>query len=72
MRHVRQSDALGPLYLPAAIGETAGLDYGAGSLERDAIQHATPQSEILRKGSSMFVEPRVKPAHALLSGLLGK
>lgn len=52
MRHVRQSDILGPAYLPAAFAEVA-QEYGSGPLERDAIRHATPQSEMLREGSSM-------------------
>lgn len=72
MRHVRQSDLLGPLYLPAAISETVGAPYGGGSLERDAITHATPQSEILRRGSSMYEAPRKPAAHALLRALLGE
>lgn len=52
MRHVSQSDVLGPAYLPAAFAEVA-QEYGSGPLERDAIQHATPQSELLREGASM-------------------
>lgn len=72
MRHVKQSDRLGPLYLPAAVSETAFAPYGGGSLERDAIQHATPQSEILRPGSSMYEKPRKPAAHALLGALLGR
>jgi len=70
MRHVAQSNLLGPTYLPLAIGEAVGANYGAGSLERDAIQHATPQSEILRKGSSMYEKPADSPALSFLQGLL--
>jgi len=75
MRHVRQSDVLGPLFMPAAIREGvmgARGKYGAGPMERDAIQHATPQSEMLRKGSSMY-QPNLDPnALALLQGLMGR
>ena len=75
MRHVRQSDALGPLFMPGVISEqfaNATTGYGAGPMERDAISHATPQSEILRKGGSMYL-PEAKPAaHTFLRGLLGR
>jgi hypothetical protein len=52
LRHVSQSDVLGPAYMPAAVAEVM-QEYGSGPLERDAIQHATPQSELLREGASM-------------------
>jgi hypothetical protein len=70
MRHVAQSDALGPLFLPGAISEQFA-DYGAGPMEGDAIRHATPQSEIMRKGSSMYQPPAKPAAHAFLRALLG-
>lgn len=71
MRHVAQSDALGPLYLPAAISEQFA-SYGGGPMERDAIRHATPQSELLRKGSSMYTPAQKPAAHAFLRALLGE
>lgn len=71
MRHVGQSDVLGPAFLPGAIVEQLG-EYGAGPLERDAISYATPQSEILRPGSSMHQKERMPGVGALLRGLLGK
>lgn len=72
MRHVGQSDVTGPAFLPAAFIENLMTEYGAGPLERDAISHATPQSEILRPGSSMHQKERMPGAGALLRGLLGK
>lgn len=71
MRHVAQSDMLGPLYLPGAISEQFA-NYGAGPMERDAISHATPQSELLREKSSMYEKPAKPAAHALLKALLGR
>ncbi len=56
MRHVSQSDVLGPAYLPAAVVENF-VKYGAGPLERDAMMTATPNSEMFRKKSSEYVEP---------------
>ncbi len=74
LRHVAQSDLLGPAFLAAAIPEAvsnAALDtYGGLPLERDAISHATPQSEILREGSSMYQKDRIPPGTAFLKGLL--
>lgn len=53
LRHVAQSDLLGPSYVPLALGEAVATDYGSGALERDAIKHTTPNSEMLRPGASM-------------------
>jgi len=50
LRHVAQSDTLGPAYLPLGIAEQF-TNYSSRPLERDAIEHATPQSEFLRPGS---------------------
>ena len=53
LRHVDQSDKLGPAYIPAALGEAMFTDYGSGALERDAMKHTTPNAEMLRPGASM-------------------
>jgi hypothetical protein len=44
LRHVSQSAALGPAYLPTALVESLMSKYGEGALENDAIRHATPQA----------------------------
>lgn len=76
MRHVAQSDLLGPAFLPAAMveGMSNGVlgTYGGLPLERDAISHATPQSEMLRPGSSMAQKDRIPAGTALLKLLLGQ
>ena len=65
MRHVAQSDALGPAFLPLGIAEMLS-NYSSRPLERDAIEHATPQSEFLRPGSSM----NKGEAHPLIQALV--
>ncbi len=72
LRHVGQSDTLGPLYVPEALREAVVSNYGSGGLERDAIQHATPQSEILRKGSSMYQDDANPGLMAMLKKVLGQ
>jgi hypothetical protein len=69
LRHVAQSDLLGPAYLPAAIGETLLTDYGSGALERDAIKTTTPNAEMLRVGSSMNKGSQNPILEALLNKL---
>lgn len=75
MRHVAQSDLLGPAFVPAALAEGAANafgTYGGLPLERDAISHATPQSEMLRPKSSMYQKDRIPVGTALLKMLLGQ
>jgi len=75
LQHVKQSDALGPLFGPAVIKEQfANLigGYGSGPLERNAIEHATPQSEMFREGSSGYVKKRDSNSHAFLRALLNQ
>jgi hypothetical protein len=68
LEHVRQSDALGPAFMPAAIYEALGTEYGSGPMERGAIEYATPQSEMLRPGASM----NKGPSNPLLQRLLSR
>jgi len=70
-RHTAQSSALGLGYLPAAAKEFLGT-YGAGPLERDAMRHTTPNAEMLREGSSMYVKPSDPAKEEYLRGLLGE
>lgn len=72
LRHVAQSDVLGPAYMPAAIGETLLTDYGSGALERDAMQYTTPNAEMLRPGASMNKGEQNPLLQALLRRALGK
>lgn len=71
LRHVAQSDVMGPAYLPGAIAEVM-QEYGSGPMERDAIRHATPQSEMLREGSSMNKGSNSPGTEALLRMVLGR
>lgn len=65
LRHVKQSNLLGPAALPASILEAMGK-YGSGPLERDAMRASQPSHEFLRK-------PGAHPtAEAFLRGLLGE
>ena len=76
LRHVAQSDALGPAFLlgaiPEAVSNAALGTYGGLPLERDAISHATPQSEMLREKSSMYQKDRIPVGTSLLKALLGQ
>lgn len=72
LRHVAQSDLLGPAYIPAAIGEAIGTDYGSGALERDAIGHANPTSEMLRPGASMNKGEQNPLLQSVLKKFLGQ
>jgi len=61
--------------MPGAVSEqfaNAMSGYGSGPLERDAITHATPRSELLREGSSMYTREAKPSAGMFLRGLLGR
>lgn len=48
-RHIEQSEALGPAYLPIMLASMLA-NYEQRPLEREAFQHEQPSHELLKKG----------------------